>query len=212
MRPRPRSGSAEADPAYRAGSSRGFCHHMADPGPAASPGVTRAWIRVTNVSIQLSTLHPPLPTAWLHRCCSSKFLKMWTTLSGWKRCSCIRRIMQSCWFCIYQPLNMPCFSADIISFYLDATKNTIAQSGKWSEWSTCGSIHHNTYGTMWEMHFPAVSLFQAVPWHFKYAFTSGFNGPAPIFACLLYPKATKEEREEIERKKVNSFYTSQSCI
>lgn len=56
VRPEPRSGSAEADPAYRAGSSRGFCHHMVDPGPAASPGVTCAWITVTNLSMRLSTL------------------------------------------------------------------------------------------------------------------------------------------------------------
>ncbi|KAK2918825.1 hypothetical protein Q8A73_003196 [Channa argus] len=56
VRPKPRSGSAEADPAYQAGSSRGFCHHMADPGPAASPGVTSAWIRVMILSIWLSML------------------------------------------------------------------------------------------------------------------------------------------------------------
>lgn len=39
VQPEPWSGSSEADPAYQAGSSRGLCHHMADPGPAASPGV-----------------------------------------------------------------------------------------------------------------------------------------------------------------------------
>lgn len=58
--------------------------------------------------------------------------------------------------------------------------------------STCGSIHLNAQGITWELHFPAVWLLQAEPWHFKYAFTSAFNGPAPIFAWLLSPKATKE--------------------
>lgn len=40
---------------------------MADPGPAASPGVTRAWIRVTILSIWLSTLplYPSMTTQML---------------------------------------------------------------------------------------------------------------------------------------------------
>lgn len=58
--PEPRSGSAEADPANRADSSRDFCHHMADPGPAASPGVTCAWIRVTIV--YRSLCYPSTPS------------------------------------------------------------------------------------------------------------------------------------------------------
>lgn len=61
VRPKSRSGSAEADPAYRAGSSRGFCHHMADPGPAASPGVTHVWIRVMILSIR-SPRYPSTPS------------------------------------------------------------------------------------------------------------------------------------------------------
>lgn len=61
VQPRPRSGSVEADPAYQTCSFRGFCHHMADPGPAASPGGTCAWIRekisgCTSVHITLSIL------------------------------------------------------------------------------------------------------------------------------------------------------------
>ena len=77
--------------------------------------------------------------------------------------------------------------------------------GKWKECSSCGSLDHDTHCSLWEMHFPAVSLFQAVPWHFKCAFTSSFNGPAPIFACLLSPKATKEEGEEMGGKKSAVF-------
>lgn len=71
VRPEPRSGSAEADPAYRAASSRGFCHHMADPGPAASPGVTRAWIRVTIFGVLGFSESPQHDTDVV----SAKFLK-----------------------------------------------------------------------------------------------------------------------------------------
>lgn len=67
---------------------------------------------------------------------------------------------------------------------------------------TCG---HNNHSTTWEMHFPAVSLYRAGPWHFKYAFTSGFNSPASIFACLLTLRATKEDREEVEGEKSQQF-------
>lgn len=52
----PQSESVEADPAFPTCSFRGFCYHMADPGPAASPGVTCAWIRVKILGIRLSTL------------------------------------------------------------------------------------------------------------------------------------------------------------
>lgn len=61
VQPWPWSGSIEADPVYQTCSFRGFCHHMADPGPATSPGGTCAWIRVkisgyTSVHITLSIL------------------------------------------------------------------------------------------------------------------------------------------------------------
>lgn len=62
-----------------------------------------------------------------------------------------------------------------------------------------------TTSTMWEMHFPAISLFHAAPWHFKYLFTSGMYGPAPISAYHLSPKGTKEDREETECKKSTVF-------
>lgn len=84
VRPTPRSGSVEADPAYRAGSSGGFCHHMADPGPAASPGVACTWIRVTIQSIRLSLL-PLYPQQDCTDVVSANSWKMWTTVRGWKR-------------------------------------------------------------------------------------------------------------------------------
>lgn len=60
------SKSAEVDPAYQTCSSGGFHHHMADPVPAASPGVACAWIRVTSLGICLLTI--PIHPAWPHRC------------------------------------------------------------------------------------------------------------------------------------------------
>lgn len=114
---------------------------------------------------------------------------------------------------IHQPLNMPYISADsryklYISHFFSVLghKKTIAQFGKWAVFTT---ILASPRGRC------TFQLF-----HFSKECPDILNVLSPVVSMALCqylhafcpPKATKEDREAIERKKVNSFYTSQSCI
>lgn len=170
---------------------------MADPGPAASPGVTHAWIRVMIRSILLSTLplHPQHDYTDVVSANSWKYELQYSIVfkGELEKRLILMPELSTCH--IFQMLSETRWSRT----KRESKSNTDCKHWQMDIMLYLCNVHHNTFSATWQMHFPAVLLFLAAAWHFKYPFSSGINGP--IFAWLLSPKATKEDTEENDGKK-----------
>lgn len=177
---------------------------MADPGPAASPGVTHAWIRVMILSIR-SPRYPSIPSMTTQMLFQQIPENVSYSRKNEVGIHAKRLILMShLWTClIFQWLSEVPVKFSFSTYEWEESIN-------FTGWQMNIMLYLWQYlaqyfTTMWEMHFPAVLLFRAVPWHFKNVIFSGTNGP--IFAWFLSPKATKEDREETGGKKSTVFTT-----